>query len=129
MGVADGVAEFLEIRVWTGFEMLVEFGGVVAVFDAQVDDFARGFGVGEIEGRGAIELDILSRDADAAGEEVSLNVEDFHCEATGLGDAIVEAGVARFGAVAANDGVFGTMVEDALFEMFWEVAMNDEFAL
>lgn len=128
VGVADSVAEFLEIRVWAGFEMLVEFGGVVAVVDAQADDFARGFGVGEIEGGGAIEFDILGGDADAAGEEVSFHVKDFHCEATGLGDAIVEAGVAGFGAVAADDGVFGTMVEDALFEMFWEVVMNDEFA-
>ena len=125
VGVADGVAELLEIRVGAGLEMLVEFGWVIAVFDAQVDDFARGFGVGEIEGEGAIEFDVLGGDADAAGEEVSLNVEDFHCEAPGLGDAIVEAGVAGFGAVTADDGVFGTMVEDALFEMFWEVVMND----
>lgn len=128
VGVADGVAELLEVGVGAGFEMLVEFGLVVAVFDAQVNDIAGGFGVGEIKGGGAVEFDVLSGDADPAGEEVSFDVEDFHCEAARLGDAIVEARVAWLGAVAADDGVFGAMVEHALFEMLWEVNMNGEFA-
>lgn len=127
VGVADGVAELLEVGVRAGFEVLVEFGLVVAVFDAQVNDVAGGFGVGEIKGGGAVEFDVLSGDADPAGEEVSFDVEDFHCEAARLGNAIVEAGVAWLGAVAADDGVFGAMVEHALFEMLWEVIMNDEF--
>lgn len=128
VGVADGVAELLEVGVGAGFEVVVEFGLVIAVFDTQVDDVAGGFGVGEIEGRGAVEFDVLGGDIDAAGEEVSVDVEDFHCEAARLGDAIVEAGVAWLGAVAADDGVFSAMVEHALFEMLWEVIMNDEFA-
>ena len=117
MGVADAVAVFLQVGVGAGFEMLVEFGLVVAVSDAQADDVAGGFGVGEIEGRGAVEFYVLGWDSGAAGKEVAVDVEDFHGETAGLGDAVVEAGIAGFGAVAADDWVFGAVVEHALFEV------------
>lgn len=102
---------------------------VIAVFDTQVDDFAGGSGVGKIEGGGAVEFDILSGDADTAGKKVSFHIENLHGEATRLGGAVVEAGVARFGAVAADNRVFGAVVEEALLEMFGEVIMDDELAL
>lgn len=127
VGVADGVAESLQGGVRAGVEVFVELGLVVAVFDAQVDDLARGFRVGEIEGGGAVEFDVLRRDARAAGEEVAVDVEDFHGETTRLRDAVVKARVAGFGAVAADDGVFGAVVEHALFEMLGKIIVDDQF--
>ena len=68
VGIADGITEFLQLGVWTGFEVFVEVGLVGAVFDAEVNDFAGGFGVGEIEGGGAVEFDVLCGNSGTAGE-------------------------------------------------------------
>ena len=57
-----------------------------------------------------------------------MDIKKFHGEAAGLGDAVVETGITRFGAVAANDGVLGAMIEHALFEVFGEIMVDDEFA-
>ena len=38
VGVPHCVPEFLQVGVWAGFEVLVEFGLVAAVFDSKVDD-------------------------------------------------------------------------------------------
>lgn len=128
VGISDTITELLEVGVGARLEMLVQFRLVVAVFDAQVDNLAGGLCVGKIECRGAVELDILGRNSDTAREKVALDVEDLHGETSRLRDAVVEARVAGLGAVAADDRVFGAMVEHALFEVFGEVVVDDQLA-
>lgn len=118
MCVSDSIAELLQIGVWACLETFVEFGLVVAVFDAEVNDFARGFRIGKVEGRCTIEFDILGWDANSAREEVAFNVENFHGEAARLGNAVVETGIARLGAVAADDWVLCAVIEHTLLEVF-----------
>lgn len=89
MRVADRVAEFLEVWVWPGVEMFVEFGLVLPVGDAEGDDLPCCLCVGEVEGGRGVELDVLGWDVDARVEHLAWDVEDLHGEAAGLGDAVL----------------------------------------
>ena len=100
---------------------------IIPVFDADVDDVAGGLCVGKIQGGSTIEFNVLCRDANTTGKEVAVNIEDFHSKATWLGNPIVEARVAGFGAITADDRVFGAVVEHTLFEMGGELVVDDEF--
>lgn len=128
MCVPYRISVFLQFGILPRLQLFVEFRLVVPIFDAQIDDLACGFCVGEIEGRSAVEFNVLGWDVGGWREEhFTVDVEDFHGEAAGLGDAVVEAGVTRLGAVATDDGVLGRMVEEGLLEVSG-VIVDDKFA-
>ena len=91
MRVVDPITSLLEFGVLARFEVFVELFGILAVFDTQVDDLARGLCVGKIETRGGVELDILVFEAKlfACFEALAGHAEELDCEAAWLGDSIL----------------------------------------
>lgn len=72
--------------------MLLELFGVAAVFDAEVNDFAGCFSVGEVEGWGRVELDVLGcyAEVDTSLETFAVYAEELDGKAVGLGYAVLQ---------------------------------------
>jgi len=66
--------------------MLLELFGVGTVFDAEVNDFAGCFGVGEVEGWGRVELDVLGcyAEVDTGLETFAVHAEELDGKAARL---------------------------------------------
>ena len=73
-----------------------------------------------------------------------MNVENFHGKAARLWDAIldprqnrsvwlmlqtyIKSRITRFAAVSADDRILGAVIKHALFQVFGQVVMNNEFS-
>ena len=79
MGIADVVSSGLKIKVWPFLEIAVDglssFLAGVAVLDAQCDDFFRRLRVCQVNGWGAVELDVLGWEVLSYIEHVTLHTK------------------------------------------------------
>jgi hypothetical protein len=114
--------------------MLVKLWLVIAILDPEINDLSGDSCVCKVKGGSGIELDILGGNVFSCIEELAVDIEDFHGEASGLRNAVlffistlkpdargtdahIEAWVAWLTTVPAQDRPFPLLSEHALLEM------------